>query len=61
MTHYDRLMDAIKDHLYTFYVSGQQLDKWDETDAQETARSILFAVEEFQQKRVLDNKWRASD
>jgi hypothetical protein len=61
MTHYDRLMDAIKDHLYAYYVSGQQGDGWDEADAQECASVILQAVEEFQQKRVNLFQWRASD
>lgn len=48
MTRYDRLMDAIKDHLYNYYISGQQGDKWDEFDAQETSHSILLAVEQYQ-------------
>jgi hypothetical protein len=61
MTHYDKLMDAIKDHLYTYYISGQQGDGWDEADAQESARMILEAVEEFQTKRTRINMWRASD
>jgi hypothetical protein len=61
MTHYDKLMDVIKDHLYSCYVSGQQGDGWDEADAQESAKMILDAVEEFQQKRTKLLQWRASD
>jgi len=61
MTHYDKLMDSIKDHLYAYYISGQQNDGWDEADAQESANMILQAVEEFQQKRAKITQWRASD
>jgi hypothetical protein len=61
MTHYDKLMDVIKDHLYAYYISGQQDDGWDEADAQESAQMILQAVEEFQEKRVRLSQWRASD
>lgn len=61
MTYYDKLMDIIKDHLYAYYLSGQQGDGWDESDAQESSRMILEAVEEFQQKRVGFARWRASD
>jgi hypothetical protein len=61
MTHYDKLMDAIKDQLYSYYISGQQNDGWDEADAQESAKIILDAVEEFQQKRAKLTQWRASD
>ena len=61
MTHYDRLIDSIKDHLYSYYVNGQQKDKWNETDANESAQMILQTVEEFQAKRQQFNQWRASD
>lgn len=62
MTRYDRLMDAIKDHLYAYYISGQQQDGWDEADAQESARMILLAVEQFQSSPLSTIKsWRASD
>ncbi len=61
MTHYDKLMDVIKDHLYAYYISGQHGDGWDEADAQESAQMILQAVEEFQDKRVKLTQWRASD
>ena len=61
MTRYDKLMDIIKDHLYGYYISGQQGDGWDESDAQESAQMILQAVEEFQEKRVKLSQWRASD
>ena len=60
MTKYDKLMDAIKDHLWAYYVSGQQNDGWDEADAQETSHMILQAVEEFQSS-PLSRAWRASD
>ena len=61
MTHYDKLMDVIKDELYSCYVSGKQGDGWDEASAQESAQMILQAVEEFQEKRVKLSQWRASD
>lgn len=61
MTHYDRLIDTIKDHLYTYYICGQHNDGWDEADAQETSAMILQAVEEFQNNRTKLNQWRASD
>jgi hypothetical protein len=61
MTHYDKLMDTIKDHLYAYYISGQHNDKWNESDAQESATLILQAVEEFQNTRSTLNQWRASD
>ncbi len=60
MTKYDKLMDAIKDHLYAYYVSGQQNDGWDESDANETAHMILEAVEQFQSSPLM-RAWRASD
>jgi hypothetical protein len=61
MTHYDRLIDVIKDHLYAYYISGQQKDGWDEADANESAQMILTSVEEFQSKREQLKQWRASD
>lgn len=61
MTHYDRLIDTIKDHLYAYYISGQHKDKWDEADANETSAMILRTVEEFQTKRSTLGQWRASD
>jgi hypothetical protein len=54
-------MDTIKDHLYAYYISGQHNDKWNESDAQESATLILQAVEEFQNTRSTLNQWRASD
>ena len=60
MTRYDKLIDAIKDHLYGYYVSGQQNDGWDESDANESAHAILQAVEEYQSS-PLSRAWRASD
>lgn len=61
MTHYDRLMDTIKDHLYAYYVSGQHDDGWDEADAKESAHAILLAVEEYQSTPFGKQRWRASD
>jgi hypothetical protein len=60
MTKYDKLMDVIKDHLYAYYISGQQGDSWDEEDAKESAHQILTVVEEFQSSPQL-TRWRASD
>jgi hypothetical protein len=61
MTHYDKLIDVIKDHLYAYYISGQRGDGWDEADSQESASMILQAVEEFQTVRTKITQWRASD
>jgi hypothetical protein len=61
MTHYDRLIDTIKDHLYGYYIIGKTQDGWDEADAQESAIMILGEVEEFQTKRSKLGQWRASD
>jgi hypothetical protein len=60
MTHYDKLIDTIKDHLYGYYISGQQNDGWDEADAQESSHMILRIVEEFQSSPIT-KQWRASD
>jgi|Laugresu1bdmlbsd_1035121.scaffolds.fasta_scaffold04049_8 hypothetical protein len=60
MTKYDKLMDVIKDHLYSYYISGQQGDNWGEEDAKESAHQILIAVEEFQSSPQFV-RWRASD
>ena len=60
MTKYDKLMDAIKDYLYTYYISGQQGDGWDESDAQEVSHAILEAVEKFQ-SNTMTHRWRATD
>lgn len=60
MTRYDKLMDTIKDHLNSYYISGQQGDGWDEADAQESAHLILQAVEEYQSSPSVKS-WRASD
>lgn len=60
MTRYDKLMDIIKDHLYGYYISGQQNDGWDEADAVESAHAILQAVEEYQASPCV-RSWRASD
>ena len=60
MTHYDTLIDVLKEHLNAYYISGKLGDGWDEADAQESAHMILQAVEEFQEKRNL-KRWRATD
>ncbi len=61
MTHYDKLIDTIKDHLYGYYSDGINHDGWDESDANESAQMILQAVEEFQSNRTKLTQWRASD
>jgi hypothetical protein len=61
MTHYDKLIDTIKDHLYGYYSDGINQDGWDESDANESAQMILQAVEEFQSNRTKLTQWRASD
>lgn len=61
MTHYDKLIDTIKDHLYGYYSHGINHDGWDESDANESAQMILQAVEEFQSNRTKLTQWRASD
>jgi len=60
MTHYDKLIDYIKMHLNSYYISGQANVGWDEADAQKSAHMILQAVEEFQEKRN-PKQWRATD
>ena len=60
MTKYDKLMDVIKDHLYAYYISGQQNDGSDEADAKESSHMILTAVEEYQSSPYF-HQWRASD
>ena len=57
MTHYDKLIDAIKQELYEHHTNTTV---WDEKDANETSQRILEIVEEFQQTRAL-RQWRASD
>jgi hypothetical protein len=48
MTHYDKLIDSIKNEIYNLYTTT---DSWKENEANETAHKILTLVEEFQQKR----------
>lgn len=57
MTHYDKLIDSIKQELYEHHTNTTV---WDEKGANETAQRILEIVEEFQQTRVTP-RWRASD
>lgn len=61
MTHYDKLIDTIKDHLYGYYSHGINQNGWDELNANESAQLILQAVEEFQSTRTKLTRWRASD
>ena len=64
MTHYDKLIDVIKDHLYQYYVNGIDGNIWNEAETAKTAKIILSTVEEFQQQRANLSKptrWRASD
>jgi hypothetical protein len=49
MTHYDKLIDAIKNEIYNLYTTT---DSWEENEANQTAHKILTLVEEFQQKRT---------
>jgi hypothetical protein len=58
MTHYDKLIDSIKQELYEFYSSTVL---WDERVANKTSHKILEIVEEFQTNRNVINQWRASD
>jgi hypothetical protein len=57
MTHYDKLIDSIKQELYEHHCSTAV---WDEQGANQTSQRILEIVEEFQQTRAL-RQWRASD
>lgn len=50
MTHYDKLIDSIKNEIYQLYCTT---DSWDEVEATQTSHKILTLVEEFQQKRTL--------
>ena len=58
MTHYDRLIDSIKQELWEFY---GDIAVWDEQRANVAAQRILEHVEEFQTVRSLGKQWRASD
>lgn len=57
MTHYDKLIDSIKQELYEHHCNTAV---WDEQGANETSHKILQIVEEFQQTRSIP-RWRASD
>jgi hypothetical protein len=57
MTHYDKLIDSIKQELYEHHTNTSV---WDERSANERSHKILRIVEEFQQTR-LTPRWRASD
>ncbi len=57
MTHYDKLIDSIKQELYEHHCNTAV---WNEHGANETSQRILEIVEEFQQTRAL-GQWRASD
>jgi hypothetical protein len=62
MTHYDALIDAIKQQLYEHHCNTAV---WNENEANETSHRILKIVEEFQETRSGLKKyyfqWRASD
>lgn len=58
MTHYDKLIDTIKQELWEFY---GDVTVWDEKRADVAAHRILEIVEEFQTNRNTFNQWRASD
>ena len=63
MTHYDKLIDSIKNQLYAYHMQGMEVVEWDEKDADESAKRILQIVEEFQQQQanLKTTRWRASD
>lgn len=61
MTHYDKLVDAITDTIYNWYVTGQMDSEFPEDLAKRDAHKILEMVEEFQTNRVKLNQWRATD
>jgi hypothetical protein len=50
MTHYDKLIDSIKNEIYQLY---NITDSWNEEEATQTSHKILTLVEEFQQKRTI--------
>jgi len=52
MTNYDKLIDSIKEYLYSEHLSGKCGEPWNEDEASKTAHEVLLIVEEFQQKRV---------
>jgi hypothetical protein len=52
VTHYDKLIDSIKNEIYRLYTTT---DSWNEKEATETSHKILTMVEEFQYKRTLIN------
>lgn len=58
MTHYDKLIDTIKQELWKFY---GDVAVWDEQRAEVAAHRILEHVEEFQTVRSSGKHWRASD
>ena len=60
MTQYERLLTEIKDHLFTYYSSGNHDDGWDEADASESAHMILQAVEQYHSLPTVA-RWRATD
>jgi hypothetical protein len=60
MTRYDKLIDALTDVLYTWYVTGQMDSQFDDKSAKEDAQQILEIVEEYQSS-PLAKAWRASD
>jgi ABC-type uncharacterized transport system substrate-binding protein len=63
MTHYDKLIDSIKNQLYAYHMQGMEVVEWDEKDADKSAKRILQIVEEFQQHQanLKTTQWRTSD
>jgi len=63
MTHYDKLIDTLVQHLYDAW----EHKHWDEQVAKRKAHEILTTVEAFQANRILETEtsvytqWRASD
>lgn len=53
MTHYDKLIDSIKNEIYQLYTTT---DSWNEESAAQISHKILTLVEEFQQQRTFINK-----
>jgi len=50
MTHYDKLIDSIKNEIYQLYTTT---DSWNEEQASQISHKILRIVEEFQYQRTL--------
>jgi L-rhamnose mutarotase len=51
VTNYQILIDSITNEIYQLYNIS---NNWDEVEAKQTSHKILTIVEEFQQKRAVD-------